>query len=62
MRKVGKPVTIRIDETSLVIAERQAKRLNKPLRSYLRELLEYDIDGSVYKEREGTNLQKKRVK
>jgi hypothetical protein len=40
MRKIGTPVTIRVDEATLAIARKRALALNKPLRSLLREIIE----------------------
>jgi len=40
MRKIGIPVTIRVNEDTLVIAERLAKKKKKPLRTLLREIIE----------------------
>ncbi len=40
MRKVGTPVTIRVDEAHLEIAKRLALQQKKPLRTLLREIIE----------------------
>ena len=40
MRKIGTPVTIRVNEDTLAIARKRALALNKPLRSLLREIIE----------------------
>jgi hypothetical protein len=40
MRKIGTPVTIRVNEDTLAIAHKRALALNKPLRSLLREIIE----------------------
>ena len=40
MRKIGTPITIRVDEKTLVIAERLAVEQGKPLRTLLREIIE----------------------
>ena len=40
MRKIGTPVTIRVDEATLAIAKKRADELKKPLRSLLREIIE----------------------
>jgi predicted DNA binding CopG/RHH family protein len=40
MRKIGTPVTIRVDEATLEIAKARAIALGKPLRSLLREIIE----------------------
>lgn len=43
MRKVGIPVTIRVDENTLDKGRRQAVCAQKPLRTYLREIVERTI-------------------
>lgn len=40
MRKIGVPVTIRVNEETLEIARKRAEALKKPLRSMLREIIE----------------------
>jgi hypothetical protein len=40
MRKIGTPITIRIDDDVLALVRREAACLKKPLRSFLRELIE----------------------
>ena len=40
MRKIGTPVTIRVNESDLEIAKRLAEAQKKPLRSLLREIIE----------------------
>jgi predicted DNA binding CopG/RHH family protein len=40
MRKIGTPVTIRVNESDLEIAKRLAEKQGKPLRSLLREIIE----------------------
>lgn len=40
MKKIGPPITIRIDDDALAIARRLAEKQKKPLRTLLREIVE----------------------
>jgi len=40
MRKIGTPVTIRVNESDLAIARKLAMKQKKPLRTLLREIVE----------------------
>ncbi len=40
MRRIGVPITIRVDDATLEIAKKRALALGKPLRSLLREIIE----------------------
>ena len=46
MRKIGIPVTIRVNESDLAIARRLAMTQKKPLRTLLREIIEEVLRGA----------------
>jgi uncharacterized protein (DUF4415 family) len=45
LRRIGQPITIRISDDALDIARAQAKKMKKPLRALLREMLEKVLRG-----------------
>ena len=47
MRKVGNPITIRIDEDCLAIATKLAKKQGTTIRGYLRGTLETALRGNA---------------
>lgn len=49
MRRIGTPITIRVDDEVLKLAQREAKIKKTPLRTYLRELIEQNFRQIVYR-------------
>lgn len=40
MKKIGTPINIRLDGATLAAVQKKADKLGKPLRAYLREIIE----------------------